>query len=77
MTKAEFDKRVKLLMAENSKRVNIQPSEQEFYIHINFTQMNYENYSAYLNLLLGCADLSDEELLLRICALQNFTDKLT
>lgn len=77
MTKAEFDKRVKLLMAENSKRVNIQPSEQEFYIHINFTQMNYENYSAYLNLLSGCADLSDEELLLRICALQNFTDKLT
>ena len=77
MTKAEFDKRVKLLMAESSKQANIQPPEPEFYIHVNFTQMNYDNYSAYLNLLSGCADLSDEELLSRIYALQNFTDKLT
>lgn len=37
MTKAEFDKRVKLLMAESSKRANIQPPEPEFYIHVNFT----------------------------------------
>ena len=77
MTKAEFDQKYKSFLAERAKQANIQPVEPEFYVHINFTQMNYDNYSAYLNLLSGCTDLSDEELLSRIYALQNFTDKLT
>ena len=77
MTKAEFDQKYKSFLAERAKQANIQPPEPEFNVHINFTQMNYENYSAYLNLLSGCADLSDDELLSRIHALQNLTDKLT
>ncbi len=77
MTKAEFDQKYKSFLAERAKQANIQPAEPEFYVHTNFTQMNYDNYSAYLNLLSGCADLSDDELLSRIHALQNLTDKLT
>ena len=60
MTKAEFDQKYKSFLAERAKQANIQPVEPEFYVHINFTQMNYDNYSAYLNLLSGCTDLSDE-----------------
>ena len=77
MTKAEFDQKYKSFLAERAKQANIHPVEPEFYVHINFTQMNYDNYSAYLNLLSGCTDLSDEELLSRIYTLQDFTDKLT